>query len=83
MIIEFLDINHAPAAVGSEVYFGFECPKRPTHMCTGLIIRGRGQDVPNRTWVWDNNREQPSFTPSIDCKGCSHGYITAGEWKPA
>jgi hypothetical protein len=31
-------------------------------------------------WNWDGNRENPTFTPSIDCSGhCGfHGYIRAG-----
>lgn len=85
MKFEFLDANCKPTD-DAPTYFGFECPKRlDGYMCTGLIIRDNPSNVarPNATWAWDGNREKPTFLPSINCKGCSHGYIERGVWRDA
>lgn len=84
MMFEFLDYDMNPTTA-APTYFGFECPKRAGHMCTGLIIRGNPSNVTreNSTWAWDGNREAPTFTPSINCKHCSHGFIEHGVWRDA
>lgn len=76
--VTFETIFYDPAELGQEDRFGFQCPKHKSRTCEGLLIRGRGFDIPNRTWVWDGNRDTPTFTPSIDCKNCWHGYIRNG-----
>lgn len=76
--VSFKTLNYDPAEPGQEERFGFNCPKHKGHSCKGLIIRGRGNDIPNRTWEWDGNRAAPTFSPSVDCKGCWHGYIRNG-----
>ena len=34
-------------------------------------------------WTWDNNREQPTLTPSVYSAGCCgwHGYLKSGKWE--
>ena len=86
MRFEFLDANYDPCPPHHQpTLFGFECPTRPGFMCTGLVIRGNpdGCIPPNRTWAWNGDREKPTFSPSINCKGCSHGFITDGVWRNA
>ena len=70
------------AGPGQEARFGFLCPKSRTSRCESLIIAGavsgveRGKGTP--VWDWDGNRDEPTFTPSINCKDCWHGYIRKG-----
>ena len=34
-----------------------------------------------RGWTWDQNKEEPTLTPSIKMTNCGwHGYLTKGEW---
>jgi len=86
MKFEFLDFNldDCPADK-APTYFGFECPKHPGRMCSGLVLRGNpeGLKPPKQTWAWDGNREAPTFSPSINCARCSHGFIEAGKWRDA
>lgn len=67
------------------MFFGFECPKHPERMCDGLVIRGNpaGLSPANATWQWNGNREAQTFSPSINCVHCSHGYIEDGVWRDA
>lgn len=74
--VTFTDLNDEPCAPGGEERFGFNCPKHQGRTCEGLLIRR--EPITHPTWVWDGNRESPTFSPSIDCKGCWHGYIRAG-----
>ena len=83
MKFEFLTLDYKPAEIGKEERFGFECPKRNGYMCTGLLIRDKGNDVPKKSWIWNNDREKPTFSPSINCSNCSHGYIENGIWRDA
>jgi Family of unknown function (DUF6527) len=85
MKFEFLtvDLDDCPPDQ-APVFFGFECPKRTDgFLCSGLVIRGNpaGLKPENKTWLWNGNREKPTFQPSIDCKNCSHGFIENGEWR--
>jgi len=74
------------AVPGAEENFSFRCPKQANYRCGYLLIAGRTKhkrDGNNQNggvaqWDWDGNREAPTFTPSINCKGCWHGYIRAG-----
>jgi Family of unknown function (DUF6527) len=86
MKFEFLTANYDPCLPDqAPTRFGFECPKQPGFMCTGLIIRGNpdGLNPANKTWIWNGNRAAPTFSPSIDCKNCSHGFIEDGKWRDA
>jgi hypothetical protein len=79
-----LDYDDAPA--GAEQRFGFACPKHIGRRCEGLLIAGRtrikrdgqGRNGGVPQWDWDGDRAAPTFTPSVNCKGCWHGYIRAG-----
>lgn len=87
MKFEFLDANYNECPPDKQpTRFGFECPKRTNgFMCTGLIIRNNpdGLHVQNQTWEWNGDREKPTFSPSINCANCSHGYIENGVWRDA
>ncbi len=59
----------------------------PPVMCEGLLIAdaghgikrdGKGANGGRPQWDWDGNREAPTFKPSVNCKGCWHGYIRGG-----
>jgi hypothetical protein len=92
---EFLTIDLDDCPADKEpAFFGFECPKRTDgFMCSGLVIRGNKGGLSQTeydsavarksTWEWNGNREAPTFSPSIDCKRCSHGYIENGKWRNA
>jgi Family of unknown function (DUF6527) len=75
-----------PAKSGEEQIFGFDCPKRKSSQCAGLVIAGRtdlkrdpnGKNGGTAQWDWDGNREAPTFMPSINCMSCWHGYIRNG-----
>lgn len=70
---------------GQEKTFSFRCPLH-ARRCGDLLIIGKthikhdpqGQNGGRAQWAWDGNREKPTFSPSVDCKGCWHGYIRAG-----
>lgn len=87
MKFEFLDFNldDCPADK-APTFFGFECPKRTDgFMCTGLVLRDNpeGLKPSNKTWAWDGNRDAPTFSPSINCEHCAHGFIENGKWRDA
>jgi uncharacterized protein DUF6527 len=73
------------AAPGEEVRFSFACPLH-NRRCGDLLIAGRTtekRDGQNKNggvaqWDWNGNREAPTFTPSVNCKGCWHGWIKNG-----
>src|SRR5258708_7928418 len=83
--VRFDALDHLTAEPGKEQTFGFNCPKYDRR-CEGLIIAGKtdlkrdgqGQNGGIAQWDWDQSREQPTFSPSINCNGCWHGYIRAG-----
>ena len=78
--VKFETLDFADAAPGQEERFGFKCPKHPTNRCEGLLIRGTNEK-PRPSWVWDGNREAPTFSPSINCGSCpgkGHGFIESG-----
>lgn len=70
---------------GEEQIFSFNCPKH-SRRCFGLVIAGKtdlkrdpqGKNGGIAQWHWDNNRSAPTFTPSINCGSCWHGYIRGG-----
>lgn len=82
------DEDWSVAEPGKEQMFEFTCPhpKGNGRKCGFLIIAGKTEmkrDPQNGNggvaqWDWDGNRETPTFSPSIDCKGCWHGYIRKG-----
>jgi uncharacterized protein DUF6527 len=73
--VQWLDLGYERTDEPPE-RFGFACPKG-NGRCEGLLIR-LPERSPRPSWIWDGNREAPTFQPSINCKGCWHGYIRAG-----
>ena len=84
-VVTFHTLDHEPATAGREQRFEFRCPLR-NRRCGGGVIAGKTnlkRDGQNRDggvaqWDWNNDRERPTFSPSIDCSGCWHGYIENG-----
>ena len=83
--VTFETLGYKDAQPGEEQRFSFRCPKKGRE-CGAMIIAGRTElkrDGQNQNggiaqWDWDGNRETPTFTPSINCGSCWHGYIRAG-----
>ncbi len=76
--------DREPITSGQEQSFSFACPKYGRR-CGDLIIVGRTavkrdnsrkDGVPQ--WEWDGNAVSPTFTPSVNCQGCWHGFIRKG-----
>jgi hypothetical protein len=71
---------------GKEQLFDFACPKGKGRCgylliaCTTDISRdGQNENGGHAQWEWINgDRIAPTFTPSINCRGCWHGYIENG-----
>lgn len=83
--VRFHRLDDRQAAAGAEQSFSFQCP-RHNRRCGDLVIAGRtdlkrdpqGQNGGVAQWDWDGNRAAPTFSPSVNCKRCWHGYIRAG-----
>lgn len=68
--------------------FSFACPKGKNYRgrCSGLTIAGRTtlkRDPENKNggvaqWDLSGPETAPTFAPSVNCKGCWHGYIRNG-----
>lgn len=79
----FSRIDDATPAVWQE--FTFKCP-RGNGRCGPLVIAGTTKlphDPNNKNggiaqWRYDGNFTAPTFSPSINCKACWHGYIRKG-----
>lgn len=76
MRVQFLRLDYTPCPPDeTPARFGFECPRRPGEMCSGLLIRtpeNAPQEPPpgwrrRASWEWNGDRERPTFTPSINC----------------
>ena len=84
--IRFDSLDELECEVGKEQTFEFQCPKHRNRRCGSLIIKGRtdlphdpqGQNGGIAQWNWDGDRDRPTFTPSVNCGGCWHGYIEKG-----
>lgn len=78
-------VEFNPSEPGKEQRFTFKCPKYD-RQCGGLVIAGRtdlkrdpqGNNGGVPQWDWNDNREAPTFSPSINCAGCWHGYLRNG-----
>lgn len=78
-------VQFTPDELGKEVSFSFACPMADRR-CGNLLILGRthakrdpqGKNGGVPQWAWDGNRDAPTFAPSINCKGCWHGYVRNG-----
>ena len=84
--VTYCTMDMEEAKPGEEQLFGFACPSHAGRTCEGLFIAGKtglkhdGQNQNDGVaqWNWDGNRDSPTFTPSINCVGCWHGYIRNG-----
>lgn len=84
--VTFAQLGALDAAPGHEQTFSFACPKHGGRRCEFLVIAGRttlkrdpqGKNGGVAQWGWDGDRDRPTFTPSINCGGCWHGYIENG-----
>jgi hypothetical protein len=83
--VTFETLDWEKADVGKEQVFSFRCPRKGRR-CESLVIAGRtdlkrdpqGQNGGIAQWDWDGNRDAPTFSPSVNCGGCWHGYIEKG-----
>lgn len=84
--VTFEDVDFNEAAPGQEAYFSFQCPLHKGRICSNLPILGRtglkhdpqGQNGGSAHWTFNGDRDKPTFSPSVDHKGCWHGYIENG-----
>jgi hypothetical protein len=75
-----------PTNPGEEQTFSFACPAHGGRRCGDLVIAGKtdlkhdgnGQNGGVAQWNWDGQRASPTFSPSINCVGCWHGFIRNG-----
>jgi hypothetical protein len=83
--VKFETLEFESAEPGQEQRFDFNCPLHDRR-CGPIVIAGRttlkrdpqGKNDGIAQWDWDGNRERPTFSPSINCGGCWHGYIRNG-----
>lgn len=51
----------------------------------GMQLYHKGIAKPNQgeSWEWDENIEEPTLKPSVNCEGCCgwHGYLRKGVWE--
>ncbi len=60
----------------AEDYYGFFCPGcLNTH---AVSVNGRRNSC-NATWGWNGSVDSPTFTPSINCVGYCHSFVTDGK----
>src|SRR5580658_7077059 len=84
--VTFETLDYETASSGKEQRFGFDCPKHKGRTCGGLLIAGttglkwdpQNQNGGVAQWRWNGDRERPTFSPSINCIGCWHGFIENG-----
>lgn len=87
--VRFYTMNNEPCGPDDKpVRFAFRCPKSlgRNSYCGNLLIAGasdirrdpQGKNGGRPQWSWDGDRVAPTFTPSVDCGGCWHGYIEKG-----
>lgn len=83
--VKFVDKFGEPMPAATATHMLFRCPKTG-YDCGKLIIAGRtniprdgqNQNGGRAQWDFDGNAQAPTFAPSVDCKGCWHGYIENG-----
>jgi hypothetical protein len=83
--VTFETLDYELAESGKEQRFDFNCPLHDRR-CGALVIAGRttlkrdpqGQNGGIAQWDWDGNRDAPTFSPSVNCGSCWHGYIRNG-----
>lgn len=89
---EYWGLNYKPVAAGTlpaqVCRFAFRC-RQGADWCS-VLLRNRGQNVPNKMWDWDGNLDRPTLTPSINCttprddgQPCWHGWLKQGTFMQA
>ena len=66
-------------------WMSFPCPgqRRKNESNARCMVPLHPQKNSNgASWTWNGNREKPTLSPSINCHGCWHGFITDGEITP-
>lgn len=60
-----------------KAYLEVQCEKSPHGCCLFAVSRepAHVNDGGVHIWQWDGNINQPTLTPSIDCKGCGRHFI--------
>lgn len=76
--VEFHTEEWEPAAPGSEAFFSFSCPAHKGRRCEFLLIRDADGGGSRPSWIWNGDRAAPTFSPSVNHKGCWHGYVEKG-----
>lgn len=83
--VTFETLGYENAEPGKEQRFDFNCPLYDRR-CGSLVIAGRttlkrdpqGQNGGVAQWDMSGSQQLPTFSPSINCKSCWHGYIRNG-----
>ena len=83
--VRFFTLDWEPATAATAQCFSFNCPSRDRR-CENLIIAGRtdfkrdpqGKNGGIAQWDWDGNFDCPTFSPSVNCGNCWHGFIERG-----
>lgn len=84
---QYLDLSYQPVPDGSPPQavcrFRFRC-RQASGNCD-VLLRDRGQNIPNKMWGWNGEVDRPTLHPSINCgtprddgTPCWHGWITGG-----
>lgn len=64
-------------------WMSFPCPGKQTPSGGRCMVPIFPQKNGNgASWQWNGDQEKPTLTPSINCYGCWHGFITNGEITP-
>lgn len=60
--------------------FEFACPRVKGQRCGWLSLRPKGspRTTERPQWEWDGDEEKPTFSPSVNCRDCWHGFIESG-----
>lgn len=58
--------------------FAFRCRHSERSGWCSVNLRGRGHDIPQKSWAWNGDIDRPTLSPSINCADCWHGYIENG-----
>lgn len=75
------DFQYEPKPGGAQAYFWLLCPKCGT--LSGMAIRPIVDSGVTESWELSGTLDRPTLRPSIDHKGCWHGWLTNGEFSEA
>lgn len=66
---------------GQPKWMSFPCPGK-SGVARCMVPLSPQRNGNGATWQWNGDREKPTLTPSINCHGCWHGFITDGVITP-